>query len=52
MAQRVQVEAQQAAQAQAMAVAEQGVNMAKTASEIDAGGENPVGEVMRNAGLA
>ena len=45
-------QASAAAQAQAMAAAEQGVNMAKTASDIDTGGENPVGEMMRNAGLA
>lgn len=52
VAQRVQVEAQQAAQAQAMAAAEQGANIAKTASETDTGGENALGAVMRNAGLA
>jgi len=52
VAQRVQVEAQQAAQAQAMAAAEQGANIAKTASETDTGGDNALGAVMRNAGLA
>ena len=48
----VEAEQQQAAQAQAMAVAQQGADIAKTASETDTGGDNAVGAVMRRAGLA
>lgn len=47
-----QAEAQQAAQAQAMANAQQGVDMAKTASEVEVTENNAVGAMMRNAGLA
>lgn len=49
----VEAEQQQAAQAQAMAVAQQGAELAKTASETDTGdGDNALGSVMRRAGLA
>ena len=47
-----QAEAQQAAQAQAMATAQQGVDMAKTASETDMSEDNALGATMRRAGLA
>lgn len=47
-----QAEAQQAAQAQAMANAQQGVDMAKTASEASVSEDNALGTMMRNAGLA
>jgi hypothetical protein len=47
-----QAEAQQAAQAQAMATAQQGVEMAKTASETDMSEDNALGATMRRAGLA
>ena len=45
-------EQQQAAQAQAMATAQQGVDMAKTASETDLSEDNALGATMRRAGLA
>ena len=45
-------EQQQAAQAQAMATAQQGVEMAKTASETDMSEDNALGATMRRAGLA
>ena len=48
----VQAEQQAMAQQQAMATAQQGVDMAKTASDIDTGGDNAVAQMMRNAGLA
>ena len=47
-----QAEAQQAAQAQAMATAQQGVDMAKTASETELSDDNALGATMRRAGLA
>jgi hypothetical protein len=47
-----QAEAQQAAQAQAMANAQQGVDMAKTASEVEVTENNALGTMMRRAGLA
>lgn len=49
---RVQAEQQQAAQAQAMATAEQGASIAKTASEAEVTENNALGAVMRRAGLA
>lgn len=45
-------EAQQAAQAQAMQAAEQGANVAKTASETEINENNALGAVMRRAGLS
>lgn len=45
-------EAQQQAQMQAMAVAEQGANIAKTASETELSEDNALGATMRRAGLA
>ena len=48
----VQAEQQAMAQQQAMATAQQGVDMAKTASDINTGGDNAVPDMMRNAGLA
>ena len=48
----VQAEQQAMAQQQAMATAQQGVDMAKTASDINTGGDNAVADMMRNAGLA
>lgn len=45
-------EAQQMQQAQAMAMAEQGAKVAKTASETNLSEDNALGTVMRNAGLA
>lgn len=47
----VQADAQRAAQLQAMAVAEQGVDMAKTASETDLSEDNALGATMRRAGI-
>lgn len=52
VAQLVQLEQQQAVQAQAMAAAQQGADIAKTASETDVSGDNALSTVMRNAGLA
>jgi len=46
-----QAEAQQAAQAQAMASAQQGVDIAKTASETNMNEDNALGAVMQRAGL-
>lgn len=46
-----QAEAAQAAQAQALATAEQGVNMAKTASETNTDEGNALGDTMRRAGI-
>jgi len=48
----MQADAQAAAQQQAMVNAQQGAEIAKTASETDTGGDNALGTVMRNAGLA
>jgi hypothetical protein len=48
----MQADAQAAAQQQAMVNAQQGADIAKTASETDTGGDNALGTVMRNAGLA
>lgn len=48
----MQADAQVAAQQQAMVNAQQGAEIAKTASETDTGGDNALGTVMRNAGLA
>lgn len=47
-----QAEQQQLAQAQAMANAQQGADMAKTASETEVSEDNALGAVMRRAGLA
>lgn len=47
-----QAEQQAMAQAQAMAALQQGVDTAKTASEIDTSGDGSLGTVMRDAGLA
>jgi len=47
-----QAEQLQAQQAQAMATAQQGVDMAKSASETDMSEDNALGAVMRRAGLA
>lgn len=51
-AQLTLAEQQQAAQAQAMAAAQQGADMAKTASETEISEDNALGAVMRRAGLA
>lgn len=47
-----QAEAQQAAMAQSMAMAQQGVEMAKTASDANIDEDNALGNVMRRAGLS
>lgn len=47
-----QAEAQQAAQAQAMQSAQQGAEIAKTASEADISEDNALGTMMRRAGLS
>ena len=48
----VEQDAMRAAQAQAMATAQQGVDMAKTASETELSDDNALGATMRRAGLA
>ena len=52
VAARVQADAQAAQQAQAMEAAQQGVDMAKTASEAEIEENNALGNVMRRAGLS
>ena len=52
VAAKMQAEQLQAAQAQAMASAQQGADMAKTASETEISEDNALGVVMRRAGLA
>lgn len=47
----VEADAQQQAQMQAMATAQQGAEMAKTASETEVSEDNALGTVMRRAGL-
>ena len=48
----VEADAQQQAQMQAMAVAQQGADMAKTASETEISEDDALGVTMQRAGLA